>query len=220
MPIWVSENKDGVEYTCMCDRCGFEGPPSPSDDEATEGFHEVHEEDRDAIFHCPFCHVLVEEGPVSSDVTVNRLIAVLQQNGNDLSFIPGSRARALVDQLVGQGPQIRNTVTLSGDMSVADIQEAIHGAVQAAFSQVPLQGFSRITPKPTGPFVELPDWATEGALVVREGTTMRIKMVTPSEVVLNGGEKLVVWSRSQRPFDEEFHRMVAPTRADFILEEE
>lgn len=210
MPIWVNENKDGVEYICMCDRCGFEGPPSPSDDEATEGFHEVHEEDRDAIFHCPFCHVLVEEGPVSSDVTVNRLIAVLQQNGNDLSFIPGSRARALVDQLVrgiDQRPSFQQ-------ISLSEISDVGHPILRHT------QPISALKLPSKGPFVELPDWATEGALVVREGTTMRIKIVTPSEVVLNGGEKLVVWSRSQRPFDEEFHRMVAPTRADFILEEE
>jgi hypothetical protein len=100
MPIWVNESKDGFEYVCMCDRCGVEGPPSPTDDEAVEGFHAVREEGKDTLYHCPFCHVLLEEGPIPEDVAISRIAAVLQQQGSQLSFIPGTRARELVDQLV------------------------------------------------------------------------------------------------------------------------
>lgn len=223
MPLWVNENKDGFEYVCMCDRCGVEGPPSTSDDDAVEGFHSVQEDGRDAIFLCPFCHVLTEEGPIPEEVAVSRVIAVLQQQGSDLSFVPGTQARRLVDQLV-QGLVREQIFTVTNEVSVRStpdqVQQAIFDSVALSFTRYPIDGFTKIQPPAMGPFVELPPWATAGALVERGDTRLRIKKVTPSEVVLNSGSQLVIWSRSQQPFEAEFHPVDAHTRADLILEEE
>lgn len=222
MPLWVNENKDGLEYVCMCDRCGVEGPPSPSDDDAVEGFHSVREDDRDTIFLCPFCHVLTEEGPIPEEVTVSRVIALLQHQGSDLLFVPGTQARRLVDQLV-QGIAREQIFTTHNDVSVRStpdqVQQAIYEHIAVSFTRYPIDGFTRIKPPP-GPCVELPPWAEPGALVGRGGTRFRIKEITASEVVLNSGSQLVVWSRSQRPFEEEFQPAPEWTRADLILEEE
>lgn len=222
MPIWVNESKDGFEYVCMCDRCGVEGPPSPTDDEAVEGFHAIHEEGRDTIYHCPFCHVLLEEGPIPEEVAISRIVAVLQQQGSQLSFIPGTRARELVDQLV-QGLVREQAFTTNNNLSItfdSDVSmEAVYGHIAEAFTRNPLAGFSRLK-KPEGPFVELPPWAETGALVRRGDSVFRIKQVTPSEVVLSNGSQLVVWSRSQQPMDQEFEPTVPFTRTDFLLEVE
>ncbi len=213
MPIWVNENKDGLEFVCVCDQCGVEGPPSLSDDEAVEGFYPIHEEGRDAIYRCSFCHVLLEEEPVSEDVAVNRIIAVLQQQGAGPSFVSDARARELVGGLVQD---------LARDQAFAAVPPTTPDFIDFSFTRYPIDGFTRIKPPPKlGPFVDLPSWVATGMLVRRANTVLRIKAVTVSEVVLNNGSQLVVWSRSQRPFEEEF-QPAAPerTRADFILEEE
>lgn len=223
MPIWVNESKGGFEYVCMCDRCGVESPPASTDDDAVEGFHPIYEEGRDTIYHCPFCHVLLEEGPVQEDVAISRLVAVLQQQGSQLSFIPGTRAREMIDQLVHglvRDQTITNNMTVSFDSDFNASMQSVYDHVAEAFTRNPLMGFSKLKKPAEGPFVELPPWAAPGALVARGGTLLRIKAVTPSEVVLSNGSQLVVWSRSQQPMDQEFEPAVPLTRTDFLLEVE